>query len=72
MFSAGSEDTLDINVVAVAPQQLTPRHVAKDGRMRICNSAKDALGLRLTVFAELAVHTRYDEIEPAQDLFRII
>jgi hypothetical protein len=40
--------------------------------MRIRNGTMEALGLRLTIFAELAVHTRYDEIEPAQDLFRIV
>ena len=65
VLSAGAKDPLDIQVIARPPQQLTAGHMAKDRRVWICDGAQDALGLGLTIFAELAVYTRHDEIKAA-------
>jgi hypothetical protein len=65
VLRAGNENPVDIEIIARAPQQLTASHMAKDGRVRVRDSAQDAVGLRLTILPELAVYARHNEIKAA-------
>jgi hypothetical protein len=47
MGGAGGEDALNVDFVSRPSEQLTPGHVSKDGGVRICNCADDALCLQL-------------------------
>ena len=72
MLGASDQDPLDVDVVTRAPQQLASGHVAYHRYERVGGRPHEALSLRRTVQAELAVDAADDEVEAAQHLLRIV
>src|SRR5262249_8643679 len=72
MGGAGGEDALNVDFVPRPSEQLTSGHVPKDGGVRICNCADDALCLQFRIELETAVDAGYHEVEFCQHLIRII
>ena len=65
VLRACGKNSLDVDVVARAAQELPPGHMPKDRGVRICDGADDALCLRLAIHLELPVDACDDEIKAA-------
>src|SRR3569832_1775570 len=67
-----AEDTLHVDFVTGAAQQLAPRDMPENSRVRISNSAQNALRLLRLTHAIAAMHTCDHHVETVEDVGGII
>jgi hypothetical protein len=72
MLGTGSENRIDIDVVAWSTQELSSSHVPKNRCIRIGYSTDNPLGLRTSVLSKLSMHAGHDKVETGEYLIRVI
>src|SRR6185437_5118290 len=72
MLGAGSQNRIDIDVVAWPAQELPSGHMSKDCRVWIGRCMQDSLRLRGAILAELTMHAGHDKIETCEHLIRVV
>src|SRR4026208_1636794 len=72
MIGAGSQNCIDIDVIAWPAQELPSSHMSKDCREWIGNCTQDPFRLRGAIFAELTMHAGHGKIETREHIIRVI
>ena len=72
MIGAGCKNFLDLDLISRSSQQLSSGHMAQDRHVGICNSPQNALGLRASVHAELAMDACNDEVEAGKHIIGVV
>ena len=72
VLGTGTQDALHIDLIAGPTEQLAPRNVAQNSRVRIFDRLDDPVRLLLPAEAELAMNAADDKVEASQYFFRVI
>ena len=72
VFSAGSQNLVDVDLISRAALELPPGHVAENSRVGILDRLEDTLGLFLFGQFEAAMNAGDDKIKVAQHAVGVV